>query len=89
MPRGKRQARGNGGTGTCATRASASFPEEQVEAMLKLFARMDTAPPSARAHLGIGDSVNKVRAKFIAMRGSITAAKAAKRATEGVSHEGS
>lgn len=87
MLRGKRRERGNGGTGKCATRASASFPEEQVEAMLYLFARLDTAPPSVR--VGIGDNVNKVRAKFIAMRGSITAAKAAKRATEGVSHEGS
>lgn len=81
MPRGKQRARGNGGTGVCATRASASFSEEQVDAMLSLFARIDMSRPHAL--VGSNPIINKVRAKFIAMRGSITAAKAAKRAMEG------
>lgn len=81
MPRCNQRPRGNGGTGSCPSRASASFGEAEVAAMLSLFARLDVAPASVR--VGGNTEVNKVRAKFIAMGSSIKAAKAAERAKEG------
>lgn len=79
MPSGR--PRGRAGVGQCASRASASFNEQQVEAMLALFARLDVAPASVR---GVGGAtLNAVRAKFISMRASIKAAQIAKHALEG------
>lgn len=71
------------GPRSVASRASMSLNEHEIEAVLYMVARLDAfqarsalVPPKHEA------AFKKVVGKFISMRGSITAAKAAKRSAE-------
>jgi hypothetical protein len=67
------------------SRASSSFTDREVDAVLLLFSKSDMSPAGAAVR-AIAPLVS-VRAKFIGMRSSIAAAKAAKLAREGAAEQ--